>query len=415
LRISPRADAFLAAASEQFETFRTDQLDQLSQQELLSEIDRLYSLVEQVSYYTIVTTLLMQIYTGMLKKQLSSIEVEFEQFDLTQGMEGLDQYDPNVYLAELNREYRELDEALQARISDSNYDEFHQLPGIEPLQENVERFREQFGYLRDSDIDFSMTSWREDPDLILKMMVNYTSVEGKGPKVSFADLEIRGPRRLVLGPIYKRARRFRYYREAFGYLHKLGYGLFQPYFLALGDGLVGRGTIRSREDIYYLYFDEVRDMVENDRYQGEYQQRIEERKRELKECLEITPPSLIYGDHAPPPEPHATDKLKGIPTSRGQYTGPARVIRGIRDFDKLENGDVLVVPYSDVGWTPLFTRAGAVIAESGGMLSHSSIIAREYSIPAVVSVSGACQLGDNTIVTVDGYRGEIIVHDSAAD
>ncbi|UCC87846.1 MAG: hypothetical protein JSV81_00695 [Anaerolineales bacterium] len=415
LRISPRADAFLTFAGQQFETFRTDQLNPLSQSERMGEVDRLCTLVEQVSYYTIVTTLLMQIYTGLLKKQLSGIGLEFEQFDLTRGMDRLHQLDPTAHLAELNRQYSQLDQALQARISHSNYDEFRQLPGIDSLQENLERFRQQFGYLRDSDIDFSMAPWREDPDLILKMMVNFTSAEGQGRKVGFEDLKMPGLRRLMLGPIYRRARRFRYYREAFGYLHKLGYSLFQPYFLALGNGLVSQGTIADRKDIYYLYFDEVRDIVENNRYQGEHRQRIEERKRELEECLDITPPSTIYGDHAPPLETHISHKLNGTPTSRGQYTGPVRVIRGIRDFDKLENGDVLVVPYSDVGWTPLFTRAGAVIAESGGMLSHSSIIAREYGIPAVVSVSGASKLADNTMVTVDGYRGEITLHDSAFD
>jgi pyruvate,water dikinase len=82
---------------------------------------------------------------------------------------------------------------------------------------------------------------------------------------------------------------------------------------------------------------------------------------------------------------------------------------------KVQAGDVLVIPYSDVGWTPLFTKAGAVVAESGGILSHSSIIAREYGIPAVVSVPGACQLADDTLITVDGYRGEIIVHESVQD
>jgi pyruvate,water dikinase len=90
-----------------------------------------------------------------------------------------------------------------------------------------------------------------------------------------------------------------------------------------------------------------------------------------------------------------------------------RVISGIHEFDKMRQGDVLVIPFSDVGWTPLFTKAGAVIAESGGILSHSSIIAREYNIPAVVSVPGACTLADETIVTVDGYRGEVILHESA--
>ncbi|MFN2227518.1 MAG: PEP-utilizing enzyme, partial [Anaerolineae bacterium] len=107
--------------------------------------------------------------------------------------------------------------------------------------------------------------------------------------------------------------------------------------------------------------------------------------------------------------------LRGIPTSRGHYTGPARVLRGIQDFARLQEGDVLVIPYSDVGWTPLFTKAGAVIAESGGILSHSSIIAREYGIPAVVSVPGACQIPDGTPVTVDGYRGEILVQEGTKE
>jgi pyruvate,water dikinase len=87
------------------------------------------------------------------------------------------------------------------------------------------------------------------------------------------------------------------------------------------------------------------------------------------------------------------------------------VVRGIGDFKKLVPGDVLVIPYSDVGWLPLFARAGAVIAESGGMLSHSSIVAREYGIPAVVSVSGALQLSDDMLVSIDGYRGEVHIHD----
>jgi pyruvate,water dikinase len=133
----------------------------------------------------------------------------------------------------------------------------------------------------------------------------------------------------------------------------------------------------------------------------------------MEEFRDITLPSIIYGDQPPPANEQAGDKLKGIPTSRGYYTGPVRVIRGIREFKNLKTGDVLVIPFSDVGWTPLFTKAGAVIAESGGLLSHSSIIAREYNIPAVVSVPGACHLEDTTLVTVDGYRGEIVIHETA--
>ncbi len=71
---------------------------------------------------------------------------------------------------------------------------------------------------------------------------------------------------------------------------------------------------------------------------------------------------------------------------------------------------MLVIPYSDVGWTPLFAKAGGVIAESGGILSHSSIIAREYCIPAVVSVQHAFTLSDEMVVSIDGFKGEIVVH-----
>ena len=77
------------------------------------------------------------------------------------------------------------------------------------------------------------------------------------------------------------------------------------------------------------------------------------------------------------------------------------------DIDKLAQGDVLVIPYSDVSWTPLFAKAGAVISESGGILSHCSIIAREYGIPAVVAVEGATRITDNTRVIIDGYTGLI--------
>jgi pyruvate,water dikinase len=80
------------------------------------------------------------------------------------------------------------------------------------------------------------------------------------------------------------------------------------------------------------------------------------------------------------------------------------------EFEQLQQGDVLVIPFSDISWTPLFSKAGAVIAESGGILSHSSIVAREYQIPAVVSVPGAIRLTEGMVVTVDGYRGEIIAH-----
>ena len=88
------------------------------------------------------------------------------------------------------------------------------------------------------------------------------------------------------------------------------------------------------------------------------------------------------------------------------------MVKGLGDFHKVIDGCVLVIPYSDVSWTPLFARAGALIAEAGGVLSHSSIVAREYGIPAIVSVPHATRLMDGIEVTVDGYTGNIILHDT---
>jgi pyruvate,water dikinase len=100
--------------------------------------------------------------------------------------------------------------------------------------------------------------------------------------------------------------------------------------------------------------------------------------------------------------------LSGMPSSPGVYEGPARIISGPEEFPKLEKGDVLVCPFTDPTWTPLFSLAGAVVAELGGPLSHAAIVAREYSIPAVMGVRGAmASIADGQRVRVDGSRGDV--------
>ena len=85
------------------------------------------------------------------------------------------------------------------------------------------------------------------------------------------------------------------------------------------------------------------------------------------------------------------------------------VVKGYEDFEKNVEGKILVIPFSDVGWTPLLVRAGAIVSESGGMLSHASIIARELSIPAISSVDHACNLKDGTKAKIDGSSGKLII------
>lgn len=118
---------------------------------------------------------------------------------------------------------------------------------------------------------------------------------------------------------------------------------------------------------------------------------------------------IIFGDDSPPivRKDAVSKRLNGLPSSKGYYEGPAKIVMGLSDIDKLVQGDVLVIPFTDFSWTPLFAKAGAVISESGGILSHCSIIAREYGIPAVVAVEGAIRIPDNARIIIDGYTGEI--------
>ena len=78
---------------------------------------------------------------------------------------------------------------------------------------------------------------------------------------------------------------------------------------------------------------------------------------------------------------------------------------------KVKKGDVLLIPFSDVSWTPVLSMAGAIVSETGGLLSHCSIIAREMGIPALASVENACSIGNGVTVSVDGSNGILTIHD----
>ena len=112
---------------------------------------------------------------------------------------------------------------------------------------------------------------------------------------------------------------------------------------------------------------------------------------------------------APAPAPVDGKFWTGIPVSSGTASGPARIVRTPADAAHLQQGDILVAPSTDPGWTPLFLRAAAVVMETGGYLSHGAIVAREYGIPAVANVPGILEaLTDGTPVTVDGSSGRVV-------
>jgi pyruvate,water dikinase len=404
--------------------------------ELMEDIDRLYSINLKTAEYNIVTPLALGISSMLLRRQLTRAGVNFAQFNLADGIPEMKDYDPKFHLRRLAEQFNAFEPALRHRISVSSYQEFCSIPGIAAFQAGVAGFLASFGHLSESGNDFSAVPWRETPDLVLNMIQSEANRFANAPsndaelltkrqtgretvekeaKVTWKSLNLKPWQRFFLRPGYQRARRHLMYREAVSSTYTYGYGLFRIYFLELGERLLQHRIIHQAEDIFFLEWDEIRQLVKllemsrNEDTLSRYLQLIADRKSELERSRDLVLPEVIYGEELPPVLDATEIKqvLKGVPSSSGYYRGPVRVIRSIAEFAKLVDGDVLVIPYSDVSWTPLFARAGAVIAESGGLLSHSSIVAREYNLPCVVSVPNACQLQDDQIVTVDGYKGEI--------
>lgn len=100
--------------------------------------------------------------------------------------------------------------------------------------------------------------------------------------------------------------------------------------------------------------------------------------------------------------------LTGTPGSGGTATGTARIVRGPGDFERVRPGDILVCPFTDPAWTPLLRVVAGVVTETGGVLSHAAIVAREQAIPAVLGIPDATsRLNDDTVITIDGTTGTV--------
>jgi pyruvate,water dikinase len=183
-------------------------------------------------------------------------------------------------------------------------------------------------------------------------------------------------------------------------------------FLALAGYLVAQGDLGKREDIFYLTCAELRQVVAQTLSAAETRRLIAERRAEIETDAQIELPDTICGEYVPAQTAIQSDTqgyLVGICGSSGIAQGQARVVHDPAEAPiNLRPRDILVVPFTDVGWTPLFSGIGGIVAETGGQLSHTSIVAREYGLPAVVSVRRAMRLiAEGQTITVDGNRGRV--------
>lgn len=370
----------------------------LSDDAILGRIDELMELGTRAAYANIVLPLLANVTSGLLRRRLAKHDVDLSAIDLTRGVDGFEELDPNAGLDRLAEE-------LEAEgPAESVEDLSPRAAGA------LRRFLSEFGHFSDSGNDFSVAPWREQPEMVLRVAtarVGETTRQGaSGWDAAEAHVSVIG--RPAMRALRNRAVTAQLRREAISSAYTYGYGLFRNHFLELGRRLVERERLDRPDDVMYLDLAQLRDVVRG----GDLDARaiVAHHRAEMDRVADLEMPEVIYGDDfVPVRRQTGSGVYQGVATSRGRYRGSVRVVTGMADFDRVDEGDVLAIPYSDVGWTPLFRRAGAVVAESGGMLSHSSIVAREYGIPCVVSVAGAMSLPDGAIVVVDGFTGEVVL------
>jgi pyruvate,water dikinase len=187
-------------------------------------------------------------------------------------------------------------------------------------------------------------------------------------------------------------------------------GVCRRLLLTAGRELAQSGRIRTADDVFFLTLAEARRALSGADQRQLVQVRRAEYEREFRRRrlprLLLSDGTGFYGDVLAAAQGEGRT-LAGSAASAGVYTGPARVVSDPTGA-RLEPGEVLVAPSTDPGWTPLFMTAGALVMEMGGMMSHGSIVAREYGIPAVVGVPGATTaIQTGQLVTVDGANGVV--------
>src|SRR5215218_3277902 len=199
--------------------------------------------------------------------------------------------------------------------------------------------------------------------------------------------------------------------------------------LELGRRLVEAGAVEKPADVFWLRWDELEDMAgsldASERQLASLADPVEQRKMLWRGQRRVTPPQLlprgtwleIFERLMPAASEEQTgDTIKGTAASGGQVTAPARVLSGPEDFGQMQPGEVLVAGITTPAWTSLFAMASAVVTDVGGPLSHSSIVAREYAIPAVLGTGVATRrIQSGQSVRVDGDAGTVTLLDGEGE
>jgi pyruvate,water dikinase len=327
-------------------------------------------------------------------------------------------------------------EAPSKQLATQLHDEFVEGAGGD-WPEWQRRFRahlDQYGHSI-YDLDFAKPLPADDPLPLLKALKMFIRGEGVDPHVrqqASADRReeavrsvldrVKGVRRWLFRTALRWAQTFALVREDSIFDIGLAYPALRGLLSELGRRCAEAGAITEASDIYWLRAGEVEGVVaslERHERADDLRACIRARRSEWNAQKRLTPPQQLPPKQrvlgmktdafmAASADEQTGDVLTGVAASPGRVTATARVLLGPEDFDQMRSGDVLVADITTPAWTPLFALASAVVTDIGGPLSHGSIVAREYGIPAVLGTGVATQrIASGQLVTVDGSAGTV--------
>ncbi|HEX3526542.1 MAG TPA: rifamycin-inactivating phosphotransferase [Thermoanaerobaculia bacterium] len=319
--------------------------------------------------------------------------------------------------------------AFLEQVEDEGFlDELPRLAGGREARDAIRAWLDKYGMRCVGEIDITRPRWSERPTMVVPMILGHVKSFGPGEaerRFERGRQEAREKEEDLLARLrdlpggqqkadetkrmIDRVRTFAGYREYPKYGMVSRYFVYKQALLKEAERLVQAHVLREKEDIFYLRFQELQEVVRTGQVDD---QLIRQRKDAFRSYQSLTPPRVLTSDGEAVAGSYRRDDLPagalaGLPVSAGTVEGRARVVLDMAEAD-LEPGDILVTAYTDPSWTPLFVAIKGLVTEVGGLMTHGAVIAREYGLPAVVGVEHATRLiRDGQRIRVHGTEGYV--------
>lgn len=401
-------------------------------------LDRLEAIYEVASFHTDLQALIPKLAPGIISfKMLENLEVKLlgskNYVDrIVKGLEGNITTEMGLLvgdLADLIRKSPELVKEFENEEYTTLVARVNQLKGQDEFKQLFNTFMEKYDMRAAGEIDMAKDRWVENPEPLVKSILATirTSKEGahrrefketiERAKQAAEELirEVEAKHGKIQGRFIKRlirvCRNTLPVREHPKYLIMKLIMIFKRAFLEEARLLEQKGQLEEEKDIFFVSFWELRKAIENNESLTEL---VEQRKEDYQHYRKLSAPRVLTSEGEEIKGCYKRENLPegalvGMPVSSGVIEGIAKVITDPSD-SSLNKGEILVAPFTDPGWTPLFINAAGLVMEVGGLLTHGTVVAREYGIPAVVGITDATKIiRTGQRIRVDGDGGFVLI------